>query len=88
MLADTAIWANDIREAIRHDLMEHGMVEATSGRPDFYVAYYEEPGEDAVEGRGQYARPFLSRREEDEHQACGLKQQPPRLAPVMKTDQM
>lgn len=35
LLADNAIWANDIRDAIRRDLNAHGVVEATNGRPDF-----------------------------------------------------
>jgi hypothetical protein len=39
-LANNEIWANDVRDAIRKDLTDHGFVEATSGRPDFYVAYY------------------------------------------------
>ena len=39
-LADNDIWANDVREAIRGGLMEHGMVEATNANPDFYVAFY------------------------------------------------
>src|SRR5436309_14405051 len=39
-LANHDIWANDVRDAIRKDLTGHGFVEATSGRPDFYVAYY------------------------------------------------
>jgi hypothetical protein len=39
-LANNAIWATDVRDAIRRDLNTHGMVEATSGTPDFYVAFY------------------------------------------------
>src|SRR5262245_31617747 len=39
-LANNDIWANDVRAAIRSDLMNHGMAEVTSGTPDFYVAYY------------------------------------------------
>lgn len=39
-LANDAIWASDVRDAIRHDLAEHGIVEATSGSPDFFVAFY------------------------------------------------
>jgi hypothetical protein len=39
-LADNDIWANDVRDAIRADLDGHGLVEATSGQPDFYVAFY------------------------------------------------
>ena len=39
-LANNAIWANDVTDAIRRDLGEHGMVEVTSGAPDFYVAFY------------------------------------------------
>jgi Domain of unknown function (DUF4136) len=38
-LADNAIWANDIRDAIRSDLTAHGLVE-TTGPADFYVAFY------------------------------------------------
>ena len=34
-LADNAIWATDVRDAIRRDL-----VEATSEPPNFYVAFY------------------------------------------------
>ena len=37
-LANNAIWASDVRDAIRRDLTAHGMLEATSG-PDFYVAF-------------------------------------------------
>ena len=39
-LADNQIWASNIREAIRTDMAEHGLVEAANGRPDFYVAFY------------------------------------------------
>lgn len=39
-LANNAIWANDVKGAIRKDLAEHGYVEATTGHPDFYVAFY------------------------------------------------
>ena len=39
-LADNAIWANDMRDAIRRDLTSHGIVEAKSAPPDFYVAFY------------------------------------------------
>jgi hypothetical protein len=39
-LANNAIWANDVRDAIRKDLTAHGFAEATNDRPDFYVAYY------------------------------------------------
>jgi uncharacterized protein DUF4136 len=39
-LANNDIWANDVRGAIRNDLRSHGLVEATNGRPDFYVAFY------------------------------------------------
>jgi hypothetical protein len=39
-LADNDIWATDVRDAIRGDLQSHGLVEATDGRPDFYVAFY------------------------------------------------
>jgi len=39
-LANNDIWANDVSDAIRRDLTEHGMVEVTSGVPDFYVAFY------------------------------------------------
>jgi hypothetical protein len=39
-LANNDIWANDVRRAIRSDLAEHGLVEATNGNPDFYVAFY------------------------------------------------
>jgi hypothetical protein len=39
-LANNDIWANDVRQAIRSDLRDHGIVEATNGNPDFYVAFY------------------------------------------------
>ena len=39
-LANNDIWANDVRQAIRSDLRDHGVIEATSGKPDFYVAFY------------------------------------------------
>ena len=39
-LANNDIWANDVRAAVRKDLGDHGYVEATNGRPDFYVAFY------------------------------------------------
>lgn len=39
-LANNQIWANDVKDAIRRDLTAHGYVEATNGRPDFYVAFY------------------------------------------------
>lgn len=39
-LANNDIWATDVREAIRSDLGSHGLLEATSGQPDFYVAFY------------------------------------------------
>jgi uncharacterized protein DUF4136 len=39
-LADNEIWANNVRDAIRNDLMHHGFVEATNGQPDFYVGFY------------------------------------------------
>ena len=39
-LANNAIWANDVKDAIRSNLAEHGIVEATSGNPDFFVAFY------------------------------------------------
>jgi hypothetical protein len=39
-LANNDIWANDVRDAIRTDLRGHGVVEATDGRPDFFVAFY------------------------------------------------
>ena len=39
-LANNDIWANDVRQAIRTDLNGHGVVEATNGNPDFYVAFY------------------------------------------------
>lgn len=39
-LANNTIWAGNVQTAIRHDLSEHGLVEATSGNPDFYIAYY------------------------------------------------
>ena len=38
-LANNAIWANDLKDAIRKDLAEHGYAE-TGGRPDFYIAFY------------------------------------------------
>jgi len=39
-LADNDIWANDVRDAIRNELAEHQLIEATNGQPDFYVAFY------------------------------------------------
>ncbi len=39
-LANNAIWANNVKDAIRRNLAEHGIVEATSGNPDFFVAFY------------------------------------------------
>lgn len=39
-LANNAICANDIKDAIRKDLNNRGYVEAPGGRPDFYIAYY------------------------------------------------
>jgi uncharacterized protein DUF4136 len=39
-LANNDIWANNVRDAIRKDLTDHGLVEATNGHPDFYVAFY------------------------------------------------
>jgi hypothetical protein len=39
-LANNDIWANDVKDAIRRDLTEHGYVEAVNGHPDFYVAFY------------------------------------------------
>jgi len=39
-LANNDIWANDVRDAIRADLISHGMVEAVDTTPDFYVAFY------------------------------------------------
>jgi uncharacterized protein DUF4136 len=39
-LANNEIWASDMRDAIRNDLSDHGIVEAANGHPDFYVAFY------------------------------------------------
>ena len=39
-LANNEIWASDVRDAILSDLNSHGLVEATKGNPDFYVAFY------------------------------------------------
>ena len=39
-LANNGIWANDVRDAVRRDLTNHGYVEATNGRADFRVAFY------------------------------------------------
>ena len=39
-LANNDIWANDVRQAIRTDMTEHGLTELTNGQPDFYVAFY------------------------------------------------
>ena len=39
-LANNATWANDVKDAIRSNLTEHGIVEATSGNPDFFVSFY------------------------------------------------
>jgi Domain of unknown function (DUF4136) len=39
-LANNAIWANDVREAIRNDFRAHGLIEATNEAPDFYIAFY------------------------------------------------
>ena len=38
-IADNAIWSEEIRNAIRSNLGEHGLVEQ-EGAPDFFVAYY------------------------------------------------
>jgi hypothetical protein len=39
-LANNAIWANDVKDAIRRDFARQGLAEATSGPPDFFIAYY------------------------------------------------
>ena len=39
-LANNAIWANDVKDAIRSDLSEARHGRGTSGAPDFYVAFY------------------------------------------------
>jgi hypothetical protein len=39
-LANNEIWANDVKAAIRKDLVERGYSEATNGHADFYVAFY------------------------------------------------
>jgi hypothetical protein len=39
-LANNDIWANDVRDAIRGDMVSHGMTEAVDASPDFYVAFY------------------------------------------------
>ena len=39
-LANNEIWASDVRDAIRNDLSDHGIVEAANAHPDFYVAFY------------------------------------------------
>ena len=39
-LANNDIWANDVRQAITSDLASHGIMQATNGKPDFYVAFY------------------------------------------------
>jgi Domain of unknown function (DUF4136) len=39
-LANNDIWANDVRQAIRSDLTDHGIAQARNGNPDFYVAFY------------------------------------------------
>ena len=39
-LANNEIWANDVKEAIRKNLAGHSYIETTTGRPDFYVAFY------------------------------------------------
>jgi Domain of unknown function (DUF4136) len=39
-LANNEIWANDVKGAIRRNLADRGFAETTSGRPDFYVAFY------------------------------------------------
>jgi len=39
-LADNGIWRENLRTEIRTDLTDHGLVETSSGHPDFYVAYY------------------------------------------------
>jgi len=39
-LANNAIWANDVKDALRKDLAGHGYAEATAGQPDFYIAFY------------------------------------------------
>ena len=50
-----------MREAIRGDLVSHGMREVTSGTPDFYVAFYVGMKERYdVESMG-YGLPFFHR---------------------------
>ncbi len=39
-IANNSIWADQIRTAIRSNLTEHGVSEATAGTPDFFVAFY------------------------------------------------
>ena len=39
-LANNDIWANDVRQAIRSDLIARGLEEQTGGKPDVYVAFY------------------------------------------------
>ena len=39
-LANNAIWAGNVKDAIRRDLGQQGMVEATTGTPDFFIAFY------------------------------------------------
>jgi Domain of unknown function (DUF4136) len=39
-LANNDIWANNVRDAIRGDMAEHGFIEGADGHPDFYVAFY------------------------------------------------
>jgi hypothetical protein len=60
-LADNTIWANEIRDAIRNDLTEHGIAQATTGPPDFAVAFYVGLQNRYDMGFIDYGMPFFHR---------------------------
>ena len=60
-LANNDIWASDVRQAIRSDLIERGMTEATTGKPDFYVAFYVGLKERYDMNEVGYGMPFFHR---------------------------
>jgi len=61
-LANNQIWANDVRDAVRKDLADHGFIEAANGRPDFYVAFYVGLRERYDVNAIDYGMPVLHRR--------------------------
>jgi hypothetical protein len=61
-LANNQIWANNVRDTIRRDLRTRGFVEATNGRPDFYVAFYVGLKDRYDIGSMGYGLPVLHRR--------------------------